>query len=380
MVMDYQPLDISVFSAQLQRNVAPDAPGGAKMMAARGMLPVGPADLAMLTYQLHLDVDPKISKAAADTMGGAPDEVVRGATAAPIDGQVLDWLAHLHFRSAVTMESVLLNRCTFDETFVWAAGQATESISELIATNEVRLLRTPEIIEALYMNPKARQSTLDRVIDLARRNGVKFEHLTILKQLVEDHRYDTERAAADSTAAASSGKDEQFKDLLAESLKRDADDSDDIRKEIEEDEKEGGTRNKSLQTKLLGMNISGKVRMATLGSAQEREFLVKDNNRLVHMAAATSPKAQLKDVVSWSGNRTIPVGVLEFIANHRRYRRMYNVCVNLVNNPRCPIKHSTRIMPSLVDRDLKALTRNRNVPAVVQRQVKQIIDAKAKKR
>jgi hypothetical protein len=98
MVMDYQPLDISVFSAQLQRNVAPDAPGGAKMMAARGMLPVGPADLAMLTYQLHLDVDPKISKAAADTMGGAPDEVVRGATAAPIDGQVLDWLAHLHLR------------------------------------------------------------------------------------------------------------------------------------------------------------------------------------------------------------------------------------------------------------------------------------------
>ena len=59
---------------------------------------------------------------------------------------------------------------------------------------------------------------------------------------------------------------------------------------------------------------------------------------------------------------------------------MYPICVNLVNNPRTPIKHSTRILPTLVDRDLKAMQRNRNIPGALKRQVKALIDQRAKKR
>lgn len=376
--MDYAPLSLDNFPAQLRRNVDPSSPPPMRMMAARGLVPAAPGELAMVLYQLSLDSDAQVADAARKTMAGAPDNVVTAAAASPLDGQVLDFIAALHKRATKTLEAVLLNRAALDATFVWVAELANESLTELIASNDVRLLRTPAIIESLYMNPKARMSTLDRVVDLAKRNGVKFEGLAALQQLVDDPRFDTAAAAKDSAEREAQGKD--FREVLEESLKNDHRDSDEIRKELKEDEKEDKKSTKSLQTKLLEMSISEKVRMAMLGSAQEREFLVKDNNKLVHMAAVTSPKLSVKDIVSWSGNRLVPDTVLAYIANHRRYRRMYNVVVNLANNPKTPVKTSYRLVPQLVDRDLKAILRNRNVPAPTRRQAKEILGQRSKRK
>lgn len=378
--MDYQPLPLDAIPAALRRNVDPASPPPMRLMAARGLVPASPGDLATLLYQLSLDKEAPVANSAKKTMADAPDEVILGAAQAPLDAQVLDFIARSHERAAKSVEAVLLNRNASDETFIYFAERCSESLSELIASNEVRLLRTPAIIEALYMNPRARMSTLDRILDLARRNGVTFEGLPMLQELINDERYDTKKAAEEAAAREAAGADAQFKEMLEEALENDDRDPDEVRKELEEDEKEGGEKNKSLQTRMLTMTISERVRMAMLGSAQEREFLIKDNNRLVHMAAVTSPKVQPKDVVSWSANRLVPDGVLAFIANHRRYRRMYPICVNLVNNPRTPIKNSTRILPTLVERDLKALQRNRNIPGALKRQVKQLVDQRAKKR
>lgn len=380
--MEYHPLPQDAIPASLRRNVDPASPPPMRLMAARGLVPAAPADLATVLYQLSLDSEAPVANAAKKTLADAPDEVIIGAAKAPLDAQVLDLIARSHERAQKTVEAVLLNRNTSDDTFIYFADRCSESISELIATNEVRLLRTPAIIEGLYMNPRARMSTLDRILDLARRNGVTFEGLTMLQQLVEDQRYDTSAAAEESAEREQAGADAQFKEMLEEALENEELDGDEVRKRLAEEEKteEGEKRNQSLQTRMLSMTISERVRMAMLGSAQEREFLIKDNNRLVHMAAVTSPKVQPKDVVAWSGNRLMPDGVLAYIANHRRYRRMYPICVNLVNNPRTPIKHSTRILPTLVDRDLKAMQRNRNIPGALKRQVKALIDQRAKKR
>ena len=48
---------------------------------------------------------------------------------------------------------------------------------DLIAQNEQRLLRHPEIIAAMYMNRSARMSTIDRVVELAVRNNVRVPGL-----------------------------------------------------------------------------------------------------------------------------------------------------------------------------------------------------------
>ena len=355
--MDYKPLPLDQFSEQLTRNIDPASPVALRMMAARGLVPAAPAPLVSVLYQLSLDSDAAVRGAACKTLDETPEQIAITAAGSPLDGQVLDLLARSHERSDKVLEAIFSNRAALDATFERFARICSESISELIATNEVRLLRTPTIIEALYMNPNARMSTIDRLVDLAKRHGVRFE-LPVLRDLVSDPGYDT--AAAAAAHEASNESDGEFKELLLQALEgAETEEETHARRKAEEQEEQPQSTN--IATKILSMSISEKVRMATLGSAAERDFLIKDNNRLVHMAAATSPKVQMKDVQSWSANRVMPDGVLSYIAQHRRYRRVYNIVVNLVNNPKMPVKDGVKLMNQLVLKDLKALVKNRNI-------------------
>ena len=357
--MDYRPLSLDQFSDQLKRNVDPGAPIPLRMMAARGLVPAAPAELANILYQLSLDAEAEVREAAGKSLAEAPEQISITAASAPIDEQVLDLLARAHARNDRVLEAVFSNRNASDETFEFFARTCSESVSELIAVNEVRMLRTPGIIEALYMNPNARMSTIDRLVDLARRHGVRF-NLPVLRDLISDPGYDTTAAA--EASEADEGGDDQFKELLQQALESEETEEETAKRRKAEETGEEEPQSTNIATRILSMSISEKVRLATLGSAAERDFLIKDNNRLVHMAAATSPKVQLKDIQSWSANRLMPDGVLSYIAQHRRYRRVYNIVVNLVNNPKMPVKDGVKLMNQLVLKDLKALVKNRNIP------------------
>ncbi|MCB9530481.1 MAG: hypothetical protein H6700_01800 [Myxococcales bacterium] len=383
--MQLTPLALTAFPEQLRRNVEPGAPGPLKLMAARGLVPAAPPELAMVLYQLSLDPDAAVASAARRTMADAPDAIARGAAAAPLDPRVLDFIAASQPRNEKLLEAVLSNRQADDETFVRLAATCSESLSELIASNEVRLLRRPAIIEALYLNANARMSTIDRLIDLAKRQGVKFS-MVALQSILDDPGYDTTAAAVESVGRElNSDADDLFRSLLAESLEGDHHDPEEDdetkleqprRRTVNEDD---SVAKKSIATAILSMTISEKMRLATLGSKAEREFLIKENNRLIHMAAVTSPKVQLRDIQTWSGSRVMPDGVLTYIANHRRYRRVYVIVVNLVNNPKTPVKEALRLFPSLVDKDLKALVKNRNISYQLRRQAKALQDSRDRK-
>lgn len=373
--MEYQPLSLDLFSEQLRRNVDPASPEPLRMMGARGLVPAAPGELACVLYQLSLDADPAIRDAAHKSLAESPDQIVVPAARSPIDGQVLDLVARSHARKDEVLEAIFSNPKSLDETFEDFAKTCSESISELIAINEVRMLRRPQIIEALYMNPNARMSTIDRLVDLAKRHGVKFT-LPVLRELTSDAGYDTTVAAQQSAEAVQQGGDDAFKSLLEQALSTEEDEetTQDRREKEEEDSKTS-----NIATKILSMSISEKVRMATLGSISERNFLIKDNNRLVHMAAVTSPKVQIKDIQSWSANRLMPENVLGFIAQHRRYRRIYQIVVNLVNNPKMPVQDGVKLMQQLVKKDLKALLRNRNISHNLRRRA-QALDREREKR
>ena len=70
------PIPLDAVPEQLRRFADPNAPAGAKMMAARGMVPVKGGDLVMLLVQLSSDADSTVSKSAGDTLDGLPDNVL----------------------------------------------------------------------------------------------------------------------------------------------------------------------------------------------------------------------------------------------------------------------------------------------------------------
>jgi hypothetical protein len=127
---------------------------------------------------------------------------------------------------------------------------------------------------------------------------------------------------------------------------------------------------KSLDAKIAQMSIAQKVRLATVGSREAVHKLVRDSNKLVHMAAVKSPRATYVDAKSWATNKSMPDGVIQYIAHNRDWSAKYDVMKALVENPKCPLGETLNFLNRLRTNDLKLLMSNRNVPMQVARQAK----------
>jgi len=387
-------IPLTAFSEKLRRHVDPGSSAPLRMMGARGLVPAAPEETLMLLYQLGMDVDAQVAEAANRSWNELPVEVLKPAVVASTQPMVLDRVADTRTRDQNILEAVLRNANTSDATYARVARTCSESFTELIAQNEVRVLRYPAIIEALFQNEHARTSTIDRLIELARRHKLTFEGLYALQAMMDDMRHDANAVQAPGL------DDEHFRKVLAESRAEDEKLEQAVAKlseaeqvALREAEQEkldaaleaaesgneaSGSSNKAAE--IGKMNIAQKVRLATLGSRADRDMLIRDGNRLVHMAAVTSPKNQLKDIVAWSANKQIPDNVIVYIANNAKYKRNYQILLNLTGNPKTPLNESVRLIPNLQAKDLANLIKNRNISGNLRRMAQALRDQRAQKK
>lgn len=174
-MIQHSPLDTNHLSAAAQRALGP---GPGRMMAARGLLPLPPADQVAVLYQLSLEAESNLAQSARATAAGLPEKLLAGTLAAPTtDPRVLDFFAQLIADKPAVFDAIAFNPSVADATIATLAGRAGSREVDQIAQNEQRLLRHPEIIAAMYMNRRARMSTIDRVVELAVRNNVRVPGL-----------------------------------------------------------------------------------------------------------------------------------------------------------------------------------------------------------
>src|SRR6185436_19546492 len=153
-------------------------PGPGRMMAARGLLPLPPADQVAVLYQLSLEAESNLAQSARATAASLPEKLLAGALAAPAtDPRILDFFAQLIADKPAVFDAIALNPAVADQTIATLASRAGSREVDQLAQNEQRLLRHPEIIAAMYMNRRARMSTIDRVVELAVRNNVRVPGL-----------------------------------------------------------------------------------------------------------------------------------------------------------------------------------------------------------
>jgi len=154
-----------------------------RMMAARALAPLPPGHLLTALFVLCYDVEPGISQAAQESLGRLPDEILRPALGEPLPPAVLDYLVRALVASPTHLQVLALNRALPDETAAWLATQRHSPVLDILANNQQRLLRRPDIIEALYLNRHTPPSTADRVIELAVRNGLKLTGIPAYREL-----------------------------------------------------------------------------------------------------------------------------------------------------------------------------------------------------
>jgi len=374
-----RPIDVSELPAQAQRVLSPNAPGPAKLMAARGVIPgLKPGDIVTVLVALQRDANPQVAEAATATAAKLPPPILEGALQSELPAAVVEALADAYSGNHDVVAKLLRQPRLDGDALMLLAERADEAVGELVATNEQRLLEYPNVIEKLYLNKRVRMSTADRLIELAVRNGVELGFAAfheaaaaIKNELIPEP---TEEPTYDDLLF-------QQTEQLAESVQSDDEDEGEDSYEVnEEGEEKVKEKFVPLHAQIAQMTITQKIRTAQLGTSAARLILVRDPNKLVAEAAAKSPLLRENEAAQISASRAMSENVLRIIAMNREFTRNYQVKINLVSNPRTPLTFSSRIIPHLRDNDLRNLARSKNVPGAIVKAVKQQLSRKQGKK
>jgi hypothetical protein len=370
MSLPLTPLDSATLSAAVQKALSA---GPAKMMAARGMLPLAPTDQAVVLYQISLDADQTLAAAARATAAGLPESLLAGIVAnTTLDPRVLDFFATPAAGTSALFETLVLNSSTADETIARLAKSAGPREIDLIAENEKRLLRHPEIIGAMYLNAKARMSTVDRAVELAVRNSVRVPGVAawdeISRALAQGGAATPDADALFAAAAAAfSGDDSVLTQGDAESLV--VSDDDDSVPAIDEGE--------GKKVALEKMSVPAKLRLAQMGNGFARALLIRDPLRLVALAVIKSPGITDIEAGRYAKNVTLCDDVIRYIAGNGKWTKIYSIKVALCLNPKCPSPDAGRMLPFLREKDLKFIAKSKGVPSATTAQARRLLSSRA---
>lgn len=341
-----------------RRAVDPASPTPARMMAARGMAPMQPRELVTAQFALTFDADDKVRESAEKSLANLDPRIANAVLGdAQLSPHVLEYLAAaLAYRDA-EIERILLNPATPDRAYVHVAELCSEHVVEIIANNQARLLKAPEIARALTRNPHARKATVDRVIDFLVRNSI------ILDDAIE-----FERALLRLTGEERMRMADAV-DLPKEFLEGYGSDDEEGEQKLIEDEGESTDedegKKKSLEMLLRTMSTGQKVAFATKGNKSVRKRLMTDANRVVALAAITSPAITETEIAEAARSRVVHGDVIQYISNQKDFTKNYQIRLALVQNPKTPVPKAMAFVNSLQKRDIKQLAVNKSVPSPI---------------
>ncbi len=361
------PLTEDQMSQAVRRATGPDAPGPMKMMAARGMAPMPPQDIVVAQFFLTFDADDKIRSAATKSLNNLDARIANAVVGdRKIPPPVLGHLAIVLASNDAYAEKLLLNPSTPDSCFIEVAKLCSEATCELIANNQARVLKEPRIVEGLLANDNALKSTTDRIIDFLVRNSVFLENVPQFEDALLRLSGEERLKAADAVDLPP--------DLIDPSLGHDAPEEDEPRErrlidedEDEEEQAEEEEETLTLEQRLRNMTTGQKIALAAKGNKQVRTTLMRDTNRLVAVAAVSSPMITESEIVGAAQSRTVHKDVILHITTDKKnnWIRLYQVKVALVNNPKTALPTAMKMVTVLHLKDLKTLAKSRNVPAAV---------------
>jgi len=369
LVFTLAPLPVEGLAPAVQKVVG--AATAAKLMAAKGIAPLRPTELLVAIYQLSFDGDPAVKAAAEASAGALPDKVLVPPLGEALPAAVIHFFAERIAPSRdEPLAKILYNQVTLDATYVRLAARVWERETEIIVQNEARLLRCPAIVQALFMNKQARMSSVNRAIELCARNKVRVDGIPAFDEIA---RAINEDPTATDPAVADPG--------FAEVLEKVAEISDEEAADAEvtnATKEKTGTR-KSPVIDFTKLKLHEKIRLATLGNAYCRSNLIRDSNKMVALAVIRSPLITDTEVVRYASNRQIGEDVIRYIANQRDFTKMYQVKLNLAQNPKCPLGFSLRFLPMLHPEDLKALAKSKNIPSALAVAAKKLVATRSAK-
>lgn len=372
MALTTLPLPVEMLPEGTRRFLQADAPLPARMMAARGMVPLKGPELLVVLVQLAYDADEKVAESAKGTLAGMPAQVVEAGVEGLAIPEILDGVAYILLDREPVIERIVTNGATDSATIAWIARTCTEHVGEVISVNQQRILETPTILESLYKNKRVRMSTVDRLVELVSRHGIELPGIPAFKLHAEALEGQLIPEPCDEALPSDT--------LFSEALEADSDDSN-VTEADPDDELQSKIRDKfkPLAFRIREMTTSEKIRFAVVGDAAARAMLVRDPKKAVYYAAISSPGMNETEAAAIAQSKDVALDVLRYIGSRKEWLSSYDIKRTLAFNPKTPVDISMRFLSHLRGNDLKSLSQSRGVPNQLKVIARQRLEAAEKK-
>ena len=378
--ISHTPLSLDLFPQQVQKFLAPDAPAQVLKLVLGGLFPMPTETRVLALY--HLSVTRReVTEQCIEAVRAISTQNLVGSYQVLQSAQTLDWLAdiclgaeaHPKYKplddEAELVSALVTNTHVAEITIARLALYTSTVGCDRIALNEQRLLSQPSIIHALYYNPQFSTVHADRILELAAREGLDLTWLPDAQDVINE----ISGVSASETddllqEAIQAGQNEDPKNaaINAVLLEHAA------RRAAATPEEDKGKPKKGYAL-IQSLNVAQKIRLALLGSQGDRALLVKDSNKVVSRAAIRSPAVSVSEALLYARNHSLNASIIEYIAKNRKWMQNYRLKVQIILNPKTPVKISLNVLNTLRSAELRSVSQSHNVSGVVSQKAKDLI-------
>jgi len=354
------------------------------------VLPLSNEDLLESLVALTSDANEEVRAATTATLSTLePEGFSHLARQAEANPNVLGFLCLWPRAPRELVEAAIFNPSTPDSALAQLAARSPDSkLIEAISLKQQSLIRSPEIIDAILINP-ARTFEAERRAREVREEF--FEKQFGVRMIADEIRARDNATRLAELAAIDTFSISGIEDLIRLGLIEEGIDDRliaeyeeeygpfgpepptsaeqlDIERAVHEvavEEAEVSIDRIPVFQRVALMSVRDRVMLAIKGTREARMILVRDPNRMVAGAVLRNPRLTDAEVETIASLRSVPEDVLRRIGQNRQWVRSYIVIHNLVRNPRTPIATGLGFINRIQSRDLRVLAQNKNVPDVI---------------
>ena len=306
-----------------------------QLLAAQGILPLSVQDLIPLQVELSGSDSPEISGYAKSSLEEVDPRLVATFVETEAGEEVLEYFAFGQTHPII-LEALMRRRDVPRHLLVELAARLTPDLQESLLLRQDAIIEEPEILSSLESNPELS-------VYARRRIGEYREHLRPRERPAEPAGYsDLQRIelAPEEIAAI-----EKAKELPALG---------------ERDERTGLSES---QIRVLPVPL--KIKLTRGASRTLRGILIKDTNQSVALSVVNNAAMTEDEIAQVAASRSVIDEVLTVISRRREWLSKYKICLALAKNPRIPVGVAVKLLPKLSVRDLRTMSKDRNVADAV---------------
>ncbi len=305
-------------------------------LAATGMLPIPPMDLIWLQVALAEGGAGDVAAQAVQSLREQDPKDLAKMIADGLDVAALPWLCQ-HLEHPLVIEASIRRRDIPRSLLEFIAPSLNPDLQEILLLRQDAIVQLPGILDALETNPQ--------LSSFARRKASEYRrHLLRVDAVQETVEVDREEA------------EEATDEEVAEAIVM-------ARKEPASGEMDRITDLSESQLRTLPLPV--RLKLSRHAPRALRSILVRDNSPRVAVSVLENNQMSEAEVEQIARSRQVCEDVLRTIAGNRTWIRKYPIALALIKNPRTQVGVAIRLSSRLSVRDLRAISRDRNVAHAV---------------